>query len=206
MHPIEALQWRYATKSFTDTKVPRETVEQIKQAANLTATSLGLQPVRLVHVTSPALREAMVPHSQPKVRDSSDVFVIAARTDLTLADAEVYMQRIATVRSVPRGTLDGFHDAVAGSIARRDADARADWAARQAYIVLGNLLTVCAMLEVDACPMEGFDPAAIDVLLGLDTRGLTSAAMLAIGERSPGDPLASAPKVRLPLETFVVTL
>jgi nitroreductase / dihydropteridine reductase len=206
MNIIDALNWRYATKEFTDEVLPRSVIATLSQAATLTATSVGLQPVRLVHVTDPTLREAMVAHSQPKVLHSSDVFVIAAQTQLGADDAEAFVQRVASVRGQSRESLDGFYGMVSGTINSKSPDQRVEWAKRQAYIVLGNLLTTCAVLEIDACPMEGFNPAGIDGVLGLADHGLTATVMICVGRRAPTDRLAKAAKVRLPVDDFVLSL
>ncbi len=206
MDILDALRWRYAVRHFTDDPLPRETVRTLLEAANLTATATGLQPVRLVHVSDPALRDAVAQEGQAKMRDSSDLFVICAQTGLGEADAEAYVQRVVHARGVSRESLDGLYAMVAGGIARRSPEERVRWAQRQAYIVLGNLLATCAVLGVDACPMEGFSVDGVDQALGLPERGLTATVMLAVGRRHPDDAIAGAAKVRMDLEDFVVTL
>lgn len=203
---LSALEQRYAVKSFLSEPLPPETVDALKKSANLTPTSLGLQPIRLVHVRDKATREAMVPFSQPKVARASDLFVLAAETRLSGTSAGHYMRRIAEVRGAPRDALADFEDVVRGAIASRNASERTEWAHRQAYLVLGNLLSACALLGVDACPMEGFKASEIDRILGLSSRGLTTSVMLVAGVRDANDAFAKMPKVRRPLDEFVITI
>ena len=203
---VNALERRYAVKSFLTAPLAAETVNALKAAANLTPTSLGLQPIRLVHVRDKATRAAMVPFSQPKVASASEIFVIAAETRLSGTSAAHYMRRISEVRGDSRESLSEFEEVVRGAIATRNPVERTEWARRQAYIVLGNLLSACALLGVDACPMEGFKATEIDRVLGLSSRGLTATVMLAAGVRDPSDPFATFAKVRRPIDEFVVTI
>src|SRR5882724_13562515 len=90
---------------------------------------------------------------------------------------------------------------IIGSIVNgMDQPARAAWARNQTYIALGNLLTSAALLGIDACPMEGFDRAQYDEILGLNKQGLASAVIATLGYRAASDQYAAAPKVRFPKE------
>lgn len=203
---LASLKQRYAVKSFLPDPLAAETVEALKAAANLTPTSLGLQPIRLVHVRDKATREAMVPFSQPKVASASELFVIAAEIRLSGTSAAHYMNRISEVRGAPRESLGEFEGIVRGAITSKNPSERIEWAHRQAYLVLGNLLSACALLGVDACPMEGFKASEIDRILGLSARGLTTTVMLAAGVRDPDDMFAGFAKVRRPIDEFVITI
>ena len=79
-----------------------------------------------------------------------------------------------------------------------DEPARDAWARNQAYIALGNLLTSAALLGIDACPMEGFNRAQYDEILGLNEQGFASAVIATVGYRATSDRYATAPKVRFP--------
>ncbi|MFP4065744.1 MAG: nitroreductase family protein, partial [Bacteroidales bacterium] len=78
------------------------------------------------------------------------------------------------------------------------------WAARQAYISLGFLLSAAAIEGLDACPMEGFSNEQFDKILGLKEKGLSSLAMMALGYRSPDDEFQHYKKVRKSLDEFVI--
>ena len=81
-----------------------------------------------------------------------------------------------------------------------------DWAIRQAYIALGNLMTVCAIEKIDSCPMEGFNPEAIDEVLQLNLKGLKSVLLLPVGKRAKDDIFADLKKVRKPLNETIIEL
>jgi nitroreductase len=78
------------------------------------------------------------------------------------------------------------------------------WARRQAYIALGIFLATAAMLNIDACPMEGFDPQQYDEILGLGKLGYTASVLATAGYRAADDHYATLAKVRLPQEQAFV--
>lgn len=207
---LAAQQWRYATKSFDPTrKIPGPTWAALQQVLLLSPSSFGLQPYRVLDVVDPAVRAELMPHAwnQRQVVDASQFLVFASRTGLTEAELDRFIQRIATVRQTTPAALAGYKQMMAGSLLGAGASDRVPhWAARQAYIGLGNLLTSAALLGIDACPMEGFVPAEFDKILGLPAQGYTAVVACALGYRSADDKYASAPKVRAPLEEFIKTI
>ncbi|GAA4822728.1 NAD(P)H-dependent oxidoreductase [Algivirga pacifica] len=208
MDIIEKLNWRYATKKFDTKKLPQETVEQIIEAGNLTASSYGLQPWKIVVVENPEVREQLVEYSwgQAQVKDASHLLVIARQADINADDVEAFIENIVATRGVPAEALSDYKNMMLSTISRLDESAKQVWMDKQAYIVLGNLLTVCAALNVDTCPMEGFVPAEYDRILGLVDKGLQSVLVLPIGYRAEDDTYQHLKKVRKPLEEAVVTI
>ena len=85
-----------------------------------------------------------------------------------------------------------------GFTSQMDDAARLHWSKLQTYIALGQLMTTAAVLGVDACPMEGINPAEYDRILDLPSKGLTTSVACALGYRSDNDKYASAAKVRFP--------
>ncbi|MEH0156798.1 NAD(P)H-dependent oxidoreductase [Limibacter armeniacum] len=208
MNVIEKLNWRYATKKFSTEKLPQDKVDTILEAATLTASSYGLQPWSIVVVNDPAVREQLVEHSwgQMQVKDASHLLVIARQSDMTPAHVEAYIDNIVNTRNIPADAVAGFKDTMLGTVNSLSAEDKALWMSKQAYIVLGNLLTVCATLDVDACPMEGFIPEKYDEILGLKEKGLASVLVLPIGIRAEDDSFQHMKKVRKSLEDTIVTI
>jgi nitroreductase len=197
---LDALRWRYATKVFDATrKIPADVWQTLEQALVLTPSSYGLQPYRFLVIGDPAKRAELLPHSrnQKQVVDASHFVVFTARTGMTGADVARLIQRTSDVREVPAESLDFYRDLMLGDIVNgpRGETAR-EWAACQAYIALGNLLTCAAVLGVDACPMEGINPAEYDRVLGLIGGDYATVVACALGYRASGDKYASLPKVR----------
>lgn len=201
---LEALRWRYATKVFDPTRrIPEATWKALEEALVLSPSSFGLQPYRFVVVNDSAKRQQLMPHAwnQRQVVEASHFVVFAARTSVTEAEIEALIRRIAEVRGVSPDQLAGYRQMMVGSLLTPAfAPLAPHWAAHQAYLALGNLLTTAALLGVDACPLEGFEPPAFDRLLGLAEQGLHAVACCALGYRAAQDKYATLPKVRMPAE------
>ena len=193
------LHWRYAAKHFNGQVVPAPKIDTILEAIRLTASSTGIQPYEIVVVSNHALKGRIheLACQQPQVVEGSHLLVFAAQQTIKEGDVDAYMQRIAQERQLSLEALAGFSDAIKGGLLPMSPEVFAQWAARQAYIALGNGLMAAAMEEVDTCAMEGFNPDALDELLNLRARNLRSVVVLAIGYRDAAkDFLATAKKVR----------
>lgn len=197
---LAQLNWRYATKQFDPRqKISAQTWTALAQSLVLTPSSFGLQPWKFVVVTNPATREKLVPVSwgQRQVADASHLVAFAIKRNLGEADIDSYLDRIVEIRGVRRESLTGFRDMMVGSlITGRDAVAQRNWATNQVYIALGNFLTSTAVLGIDACPMEGIEPAKYDEILGLEQQGLSTVVVAAAGYRAASDKYATQRKVR----------
>jgi nitroreductase len=204
---LHQLNWRYATKQFDpERKISPEDWLTLEEALVLTPSSFGLQPWKFIVVTDPVVREKLVAVSwgQRQVAEASHLVVFAIKKNLTEADIDAYLNRIAEVRGVTRASLSGLRDMLLGSIIRgMDDAARQAWAARQVYIALGNFLNSAALLGIDAGPMEGFLPDKYDEILVLPERGLTSVVIAAAGYRAATDKYSATPKVRFQREEVI---
>ncbi len=207
---IEQLHWRYATKQFdTQRKIHPEDWSALEESLVLAPSSGGLQPWGFVVVTDPALREKLLPASfgQNQVVEASHLVVFAAKTHFGEADVDAHLTRTAEVRSIPIESLTAFRGMLVGGIINSmDETTRQAWAARQATIALGGLLTSATLLGIDACPMEGFEPAKYNAILGLEEKGLTAVVICALGYRAETDKYAALPKVRFPKEKVLFHL
>ena len=207
---LEALQWRYATKSFdASRRIPAATWATLQESLVLSASSFGLQPYRFILVSDPATRARLMPHAwdQRQVVDASHFVVLAARTSMTEAEIDRFLDRVVEARGGSIEALAGYRQLMVGHLLGAEAAARVpQWAARQASIALGNLLTFAALLAVDTCPIEGFVPAEFDRILGLTAQGYAAVVCCALGYRSADDKYAAAPKVRFPAAELVKTV
>jgi nitroreductase len=205
---INQLNWRYATKQFDpQRKISLENWTTLEEALVLSPSSAGLQPWKFIVVTDRATREKLLPASwgQRQIVDASHLVVFATKKNLGEADVESYINRIAEVRGVTLESLAPFRDMVVGGIIKSmDDSTRAAWAARQAYIALGNFLTSAALLGIDACPMEGFESEKYNEILGLDKRGFSAVVVATAGYRSTEDKYAALKKVRFPKEEVLL--
>ncbi len=205
---IEKLQKRYATKKFDSSKkVSEDKIQRILQAANLSASSIGIQPYKFVLVKNEEKRKALVEHSfgQMQVADASHLLVIAIRTDINHeAFLDSYIDFMETERALPKGTLNAYKEMAAGFIKAQDSSEKMNtWTAKQAYIVLGTLLIACAEEGVDSVPMEGFVPEKYNEVLNLKEKNLSAVLVLPIGYGAEDDAYKSLKKVRRPLSYMV---
>ena len=204
---LNALEWRYATKIFDpNKKIPADIWNTLERALVLSPSSYGLQPYRFIVLTDPAKRAELLPHAwnQKQVVDSSHFVVFTARTKMTEADVDHLIQHTRQIRKIPADSLNTYRDMMLGDLVNGPRSKTVhDWAARQAYIALGNLLTSAAVLGVDACPMEGFVPAEFDRVLGLENSGYATVVCCALGYRSPDDKYSKSPKVRFDAKELV---
>ena len=204
---LAQLNWRYATKKFDPAKkISDSDWAALEQALILTPTSYGLQPYKFLILTDPALRARLVPASwgQTQPVDCSHYVVFAARTQNTEADVDHYIARMAEVRGVAPESLAGFKKVLMGDVVHGPRGQVAlEWAARQAYIALGNFMTAAALVGVDTCPMEGFVPAKYDEILGLPAQGFRAVVACAAGYRAADDNYSSMPKVRFPASELI---
>lgn len=206
---IENLQWRYAVKKFDDNKsLNDQQITVLKEAFNLTATSYGLQPLKLVVVQNKDIQEQLVAHSwnQQQVAQASHVLVICVPKELTVADVDAYFALVKEIRNTPDEILNPFKEMLSNNIANKSAEELQQWMRSQAYIALGNLLTVAANERIDSCPMEGFIPAKYDEILGLDTHNLTATLVLPVGFRAEDDYMKDLKKVRKNLTDIVIDI
>ena len=197
---LAQLNWRYATKKFDPARqIADADWAALEQALILTPTSYGLQPYKFLVLTDPALRAQLVPASwgQTQPVDCSHYVVFAARAGNTEADVDRHLARMAEVRGVAADTLDGFKKILMGDVVHgARGQAALEWAARQAYIALGKFMTAAALVGVDTCPMEGFEPPRYDEILGLPAQGFHAVVACAAGYRAADDKYAALPKVR----------
>ncbi len=196
---LTQLNWRYATKKFDPAKkIAPELWAKLELAAIHAPSSYGLQPWKFIVVTDPEMRKKLHPvsYNQPQILDASHLIVFAAKNPPTPADVDAYVARTAEVRGATVEALDGFKQMMLGSLSRMDAAQAHRWAARQVYIALGVFLASAALMGVDACPMEGFQPDKYDEILGLKAKGLGSVVIATAGYRSAEDKNAHLAKVR----------
>ena len=205
---IKSLQDRYAVKKFDPArKLTNGQLEEVVESARLTASSYGLQLMKLVIVEDPALREKLVEASygQRQVADASHLLVLCRERKFNADHVEEYIRNIAQTRELNEGKLDGFKNTMNNWLLSKEEEVLNIWMDKQLYITLGTLLTACAILDIGSCPMEGFVNEEYDDILNLAKDDLASVLVLPIGFAAKDDPNAQNEKVRRSGDEFVVT-
>ena len=209
MNTIDSLKWRYAVKKFDKNKsLSEKEINILKQAFSLTATSYGLQPVKMVVVQNKKIRKQLLEHSwnQPQVIDASHLLVICIPKKYSVKYVEQYFDLVKKIRNTSDEILKPFKEMLTGTIASKTEEELTIWSKNQAYITLGNLLTVAANEKIDSCPMEGFVPEKYDEILGLDKHNLTSVLVLPVGFRAEDCFMKDLKKVRRKTEDIILEI
>jgi nitroreductase len=198
---LASLEWRYATKAFDTRKLPDATWAALEESLRLTPSSYGLQPWKFIVVNDPALRAKLRPVSwnQSQVTDASHLVVFARRTEVTETDVNEFFNQMVSERQADATKLEPYRQMMLGGVVKgKDAAAQKDWAARQLYIALGQLMGAAAAMAIDTCPLEGIDPDAYTEILGLKGTGYEVVVACAVGYRSSEDKYAGMKKIRFP--------
>jgi nitroreductase len=209
MDIIESLNWRYACKKFDSTKiVSSKQIDILKNAFNLTATSFGLQPLKLLIIQNKEIQESLVEHSfgQQQVANASHLLVICIQDYFTLDDIDKYFDLEKKIRGTSEEILKPYRDQLKNIFENKSTIEKQKSAINQAYIILGNLMTVCALEKIDACPMEGFNAQKYDEILELRNQNLKSVLLLPVGFRAEDDFMSTLKKVRKPINETVINL
>lgn len=206
---IKKLEWRYAVKKFDSERlVSKAKIEKLKQAFNLTATSYGLQPIKMIVLRNKALQLQLVPftYNQFQVAQASHILIICIEKNIDSSYIGNYFERVKQIRGTEETILRPFKEALVHNFSKMKEVEISQWAIRQAYLALGTLMTICAIEEIDSCPMEGFVPSAYDDFLGLHNKGLESVLVMPIGYRAKDDMFSDFKKVRKNIEDSIIEI
>jgi nitroreductase len=209
MNIIDSLKWRYAVKKFdTNKELSEIQIETLKEAFNLTATSYGLQPLKLVIIKNKKIQEKLVPFSwnQQQILQASHLLIICIRDNYTTKEVENYFNLVQKIRNTPDAVINPFKKFLTAEIAKKTQEELYVSNKNQAYIALGNLLTVCASQEIDSCPMEGFTPDKYDEILDLKKDNLKSVLVLPVGFRASDDYMKDLTKVRKNISDSIIEI
>ncbi|GGE42375.1 NAD(P)H-dependent oxidoreductase [Psychroflexus planctonicus] len=196
---LDQLKWRYATKKFdTNKELAEKDLEKLLEAIRLSASSYGLQPYEVYVIKDEETRKKLHPAAfqQPQILDASYLLVFTAITKIDEAYLNDYIDNIVETRNMKKEDLSGMKDIIMNAVISQSDENKTEWAKKQAYIALGNLLSAAAHYQIDVCPMEGFDPSQFDDILGLNQKNRATAVIATVGFRHKDDGLQHADKVR----------
>ncbi len=209
MELLDKLNWRYAAKAMNGKKVAEDKIERILEAARLAPTSSGLQPFEIFVIKNQEVKEKIRPvaWNQSVITDCSHLLVFAA-WDTYTADRINYMFDLTNeIRGFENEGWENYRQMLLGLYPQKDAEENFNHAAKQAYIAFSQAVIAAAFEGVDATPLEGFEPDAVDEILGLREKGLRSAVLLPIGYRAEDkDWLVNLVKVRKPMSDLVTLI
>jgi nitroreductase len=206
---LDKQNWRYSTKKFDSTKkISESDLDFLKEAVRLTASSYGLQLYKVIIVESPELRAQLLAaaYGQAQVTDASHLFVFASQTNIGNTEIDAYLKNACETRNLPIEALSGYGNFIKGTINPMSEEIKNVWTAKQTYLALGNLLNAAAELNIDSTPMEGFNAAKFNEILGLDKLNLNAVLVAPVGYRHEEDATQHHKKVRKSNEDLYITL
>ena len=211
MSLLQHLNWRYATKKMDPSKkVEQAKLDRILEAIRLTPTSSGLQPYQVIVITNQEIKDKIraLSWDQSQVAECSHLLVFAAWDDYTAERINGSFDQTIAERGVGTNErTEAYRNNMLANYPPRGPEVNFQHTAKQTYIALGFALVAAAEEGVDATPMEGFDPAAVDELLGLRAKGLRSVTLLPLGYRdTANDWLLPLKKVRRARENFIIEM
>lgn len=176
MNLIDALNWRYTVKQFSNKKISNIELKKLLNATRLSTSSYGLQPYNIIVIESTTIRQQLLPFSyeQDKIYDSSHLIIFAAHSQINDFIVDCYIEKYALVTNKPHQQLNPFSVHIKSTLNNQSSTQKQEWAHQQTYIALGNFLTCAAIIKIDSCPMTGFDEKGYNRVLGLEKKGLTT--------------------------------
>ena len=209
MELIDKLNWRYAAKAMNGQKVSQDKIDNIIEAISLAPTSSGLQPFEVFVITNQEVKEKIKPKAwnQSVITDCSHLLVFAAWDTYTADRINKQFDLTNEIRGFKNEGWENYRQMLLGMYPQQDAEVNFNHAAKQAYIAFSQAMTAAAFQGVDSTPIEGFDPKAVDEILGLKEKGLRSCVLLTLGYRdAEKDWLVNLKKVRKSKEDLVTEI
>jgi nitroreductase len=206
---LENQNWRYATKKFDATKkISNQDLETLKEAIQLSASSYGLQPYKVLIIENPEIRTKLQPFSwgQSQIVEASHLFVFTNLIDIQNNHIDEYITNVATTRGMDVQDLKQYSDFMKSKLVPLPSEAKSTWTSKQTYLAMGNLLNAAAELKIDVTPIEGFEPEKYNDILGLDKLGLNASLVASIGYRHEEDATQHFPKVRKSINELFITI
>jgi nitroreductase len=199
MSTIDYYNWRYATKEFnSEKKITNSDLEIIKESIRLSPSSYGLQLFKVFIIESQKLKDKLriVSFNQSQISDASHLFVFCNYTKVLEKDIDLYIQNKSLIQQMPITKNEGYGVFLKKNLLKKETEETSIWTNNQVYIALANLMTTCASLKIDSCPIEGFEASKYNEILNINERNMNAAVVCAVGYRSKLDTSQYEKKVR----------
>ena len=199
MDIVDYYNWRYATKKFNSKKkVAPSDLELIKEAVRLAPSSYGLQLFKVIIIENQELKNKLIDSSynQNQIIDCSHLFVFCNYTKVLEKDIDLFISTKSKVNKHPINELQGYGSFLKNNLLKKEPKETSIWTTNQVYIALAHLMTACATLQIDSCPIEGFKADDYNTILDLNNRHMNAAVIAAVGYRSNSDLTQEQKKVR----------
>lgn len=205
MNYLDALRWRYSVKKFNGEKIPQQSLNNILEAGRLSVSSMGLQPYKLIVVQSDEEIKKLIPsfYNTSQISTCSHLIAIISKTNIDADYVDAYFSHISKERDIETSTLEIFRKNLDQFVSSYDAETLLHWSEKQAYILLGTMISAAAEEMIDTCPMEGFRREQLSEALQLNPETERLSVVLALGKRAEDDDFQNLKKIRKPVEKFI---
>tara|TARA_B110001452_G_scaffold3546_1_gene3204 strand:- start:330 stop:959 length:630 start_codon:yes stop_codon:yes gene_type:complete len=206
MSTIDYYNWRYATKEFnSEKKITNSDLEIIKESIRLSPSSYGLQLFKVFIIESQKLKDKLrkVSFNQSQISDASHLFVFCNYTKVLEKDIDLYIQNKSLIQQMPITKNEGYGVFLKKNLLKKETEETSIWTNNQVYIALANLMTTCASLKIDSCPIEGFEASKYNEILNINERNMNAAVVCAVGYRSKLDTSQHEKKVNKSCDDFL---
>ena len=196
---LDSYRWRYATKKFnSNKKISKPNIELIKEAINLAPSSYGLQLFKVFIIENQEIKNQLktASYSQSQISDASHIFIFCSKAKIDAADIDIYINNKSRIQKKPINEVQGYGDFLKSNLLKKEDNKIATWTTNQVYIALSHLMTFCASIKIDSCPIEGFEAEKYNEILKLSNQNLNTSVVAAVGYRSKDDQSQYEEKIR----------
>lgn len=197
---LDILKKRYACKKFnSEKKLSKDELNSILEAGRLSPSSFGLEQWRFIVVKNQKVKEKLKAYcwNQSQITDCSDLIILLAMKDLKSSSS--YVKEQLSRRDATKEQHQKFLKIYSDFIDGRSENELMHWSMKQCYIAGANMMTVGTSINVDSCPIEGFEKARVEDILKVDLEKYEVAFMIAFGFSDMEQPK----KLRLDLNQIV---
>ena len=184
---LKIMNFRHACKVFDETKkISDEDMHYILEVARKSPSSFGMEAWKFLVITNDALREKLRPlcWNQAQITTCSHLVVVLAGIESLKVESGAVGSQLRR-RNLAQEKLDAYIGLYSSHLSDvlNDDDKIYQWSARQTYIAAANMMSAAAAIEVDSCPIEGFEKEKVEKVLELDTTKYQVSMMLPFGYR-----------------------
>ncbi|NWF66450.1 MAG: NAD(P)H-dependent oxidoreductase [Campylobacterales bacterium] len=183
---MKAFKFRHACKLFDkDKKISKCDMQTILEAGRLSPSSFGMEPWKFLVIQNSELKQMLQPvcWNQVQITTCSDLVIILAKK-IPLDATSEYVKNSFARKELSKEMFDAYMTKYSNYISTKDIN----WCMKQCYIALANMMSVAAFLNIDSCPIEGFEKEKVEEILNIDTNIFEVAVIITFGYRVNNQP------------------
>lgn len=206
---LNAFQWRYATQIFDPhLKVPEDKFDVLLEVLRLSPSYQNLQPWKFVVVRNKSIRRELKKYtpSVSQLTDASHLIVLCSLRNINASYVDRLLQKEQQLSENQDAHVEELRADLVTFIKKLSPEEVRNWMDKQVYTALGFLLSACALLHIDACPLEDINKSKFDKILSCHQFGIKARLAVAIGYRSKEDIWGGKKKARWSADEVIITI